>query len=314
MLSGLSVSVAGLYLGLWAVFFCAPENVASGLVWEFARKDLVQQQHLAISALSIVGGLLEILWSVCGSRAEGNRVTFKAHVWHVIWCCNASMAGIMFLTHPQHHEARRVTVHIFLGLSMAWAAFFMTISKIKNFPPSLEQDYTVIMAGLCQIVACLLLISYSEHRDTVHYGILRSCHGAWGVTILGFLVASLSIWLIALHVVWSLYPAAFLRVNGAIDNIITVAFATASIFYRMCCTPPGQPAQHIRNRHAGPESDPPHLQGEYEPCNVEMSSRSSMAEFEENNIADEDDVPDIDLELDQDQLEHKGMLSSHDHR
>jgi len=116
VISGMSLCFAGSYLGLWVLIFSAPEHVLDGLVWSYAERDLVQQQHLAISCLAVTGGVLEILWAVCGSPQRGG-LSFRHDGWHVLWAMNEAMIGVLFLIHPQHSGPRCHTCSLSLSLS-----------------------------------------------------------------------------------------------------------------------------------------------------------------------------------------------------
>jgi len=181
--------------------------------------------------------LLEILWWL-GGRVRHNGITFRHDFWHVLWALNASMIGVMFLTHPQHNEKRGVLIHTFLGLSMAWAAMFLMVSKIKGFPPNLEEDFTIVMAGSAQLIASSLLVAFRESPETLHHGIDIRCHGAWPLTVAGYVLAFLSVGVIVLHVIRGRYPSCFNKYCvGSFDGLVSCmdACCTASARCTMVC-------------------------------------------------------------------------------
>mmetsp|Transcript_4854 Transcript_4854/g.7205 ORF Transcript_4854/g.7205 Transcript_4854/m.7205 type:complete len:303 (+) Transcript_4854:85-993(+) len=198
--------LAGGYLGLWVLIFSAPDHVLDGTNWAFAKRDLVQQQHLVISLLSVAGGCLEILWTLCGAIQPG-RLTFRHHSWHLLWFLNMSSAGIMFLVHPQHREG--TPVHTFLGMCMAWAACFLMLSKIKGFPPNIDEDFTILLSGISQLIVVFLLLVYKEEPQEIHTGVDIKCHGAWPITIFGYSFASFTFGLIILRMLQHLFPSCF---------------------------------------------------------------------------------------------------------
>jgi len=141
VISGMSLCFAGSYLGLWVLIFSAPEHVLDGLVWSYAERDLVQQQHLAISCLAVTGGVLEILWAVCGSPQRGG-LSFRHDGWHVLWAMNEAMIGVLFLIHPQHSGPRGVVIHTSLGMCMAYAAMFLMVLVSSDAAPNMMKEST----------------------------------------------------------------------------------------------------------------------------------------------------------------------------
>mmetsp|Transcript_11371 Transcript_11371/g.27981 ORF Transcript_11371/g.27981 Transcript_11371/m.27981 type:complete len:415 (-) Transcript_11371:102-1346(-) len=269
LMSGCSLALAGAYLGLWVLFFCAPDHISDGQIYAYASRDLVQQQHLAISSLAITAGVLEILWWGGGNIGRG-RLSFRHDGWHVLWCMNASMIGVMFLVHPQHDAIRGTVIHTFLGLSMAWAACFLMVSKIKGFPPDLERDFTVIMAGSAQIIACSLLIAYKEPPQEVHYGTEKHCHGAWPITVAAYALALISQVGILGRVGAHRYPTCFeCLCGGLLDNLLMCcdSFCTSGVrcteiclecFRKVFC----RPCSYIlgmQNSHRGYEQCETHV-------------------------------------------------------
>ena len=85
VIGGMALMLGSGYLGVWVLFLAArPSRIASGLNWSFAKRDLVQQQHLVISLLGVTAGLLEVLWGGLG-RIGGGRLSFRWGNWHVAW-------------------------------------------------------------------------------------------------------------------------------------------------------------------------------------------------------------------------------------
>jgi len=114
------------------------------------------------------------------------------------------------------------------------------VSKIKGFPPSIDEDFTVMMAGTAQVIACALLVAYREPPEEVHKGVNKWCNGAWPLTIGAYCLAFVSQGIILTHIGWNRYPSLFNRVCGSgLEGVIGCLDSCCAIggrFVQSFCT------------------------------------------------------------------------------
>lgn len=236
--SGLSLASAGLYLGLWVLIFAAPGHVADGRSWSFASRDLVQQQHLAISSLCMGGGILEVLWAMFPPGGPPSRrwLSFRAPGWHLLWMVDVCLVGSLFLTHPQHSPGGSV-VHSFLGVSLIIAGVMLGASKLRGFPRG-GSDVSLPLAGVAQICAIGLLLFFREESQPVHAGVYVWCSGMWPVTLFAHSFAGFNLVLVV-GAVLNNRTRCFTRIEGvccrALFSCATAAATACSTAIRALC-------------------------------------------------------------------------------
>lgn len=195
--SGVSLVLSGAYLLLRVLMLCSG-CVASGFVW----RDVVQRQHLAISACLVCAGGVELLHAVAllprrqpptssGKRnslitqLRSRATVFRSGWTHDIWCIHIIVIALIFLGHPQA-DAQRALIHVIIGLSLLLGAHAIVVEKKSGFGAvDLETDCQsqprcLIPSAGCFIVATISLVSYGEKVEAIdgealHAGYASEC-------------------------------------------------------------------------------------------------------------------------------------------
>jgi len=74
LLSGWLQIAMGLYLYSWVFVLMQPGEVASGRLWAYSTRDLLQLQHIAISGLLVAAGLTDVLFALRWLRIPSRRL------------------------------------------------------------------------------------------------------------------------------------------------------------------------------------------------------------------------------------------------
>jgi hypothetical protein len=213
--SGCSLLLSGLYLLLRVLALCN-SCVTSGFVW----RDVVQRQHLAISASLLCAGSVELLHGVAlrqeaqpggdssGSMAARLRkrcAAFGSEWTHDIWFIHVMATALIFLGHPQA-DAHHALIHVVVGLSLLLGAHAVVVEKKSQFgaaarePARARQPRCLVPAAGGFMAATISLAAYNEEvvggDSAPHMGHAMECNVV-GRALAG--VAGLTTGMTALH-------------------------------------------------------------------------------------------------------------------
>ena len=125
------------------------------LQWAFIFGVPQQRQHVMLAALVVLGGGAELL-SRRGARHGG--------AWSLIWPAAAIIAGILFVTHPQHGTsdavARAVMLHRWIGTLLIATGVIRALDvRGARRAPWVKYAWPVTL-----LVSAVLLAVYREPR------------------------------------------------------------------------------------------------------------------------------------------------------
>jgi hypothetical protein len=219
-ISGTCQMMMGVYLMSWCFFFMFPTTEMEKLrqLWEYSTRDMLQLQHIAIALLLCAGGLIELLQSLSllepmslpvstsaanGSAPAGSQLILNgvrissaagSH-WHMLWCINLILTGIVFQMHSQH-SFRAGTQHLLLGLSLVLGGPLHTRAKMISWKyefsprPYNYTDWSMIIAGGCFAVASCILLVFREKETPVHIGTTKDCQPAFVICVIAYICAA----------------------------------------------------------------------------------------------------------------------------
>ena len=127
----------------------------AGLQWEFIFGVPQQRQHVMLAALVVIGGGAELL------ARHGVR---RGGVWSLIWPGTAIIAGILFVTHPQHGTsdavARAVMLHRWIGTLLIATGVIRAVDVLG----ARRARWVKYAWPVTLLVSALLLAIYREPR------------------------------------------------------------------------------------------------------------------------------------------------------
>ena len=198
-LAGASTAGCGAWLVFW-VFVWVDPSAGLAQLREFAFRDLVQLQHLAIGALLGIAGLAELAFAaavVAKTRATALRrplsLLCSGNWLHSVWFCAMSATGVIFVTHPQQ-AAVEIGQHVAIGLGVLFGAYTLSLEKRDG----VEHDRSVceapgiVLAAVCFGVAAVVLFTFKvEHAEPSarHVGVGTRCQSGSLVALVSFVLA-----------------------------------------------------------------------------------------------------------------------------
>lgn len=223
--SGVFQTLMGVYLFTWVFYLMLPGKTEA--LWEYATKDLLQLQHIAIASLLCAGGLIELLQSswllppMSTTHAVLNSLTPVSPVrslaasrsgscWHVLWSTNLMLTGLVFMLHPQHTYNATIK-HLLLGTSLILGAPLFIRAKMLAWKSELDLlrkqsaidsadsnsfatkgnhvDWSMIVAGGSFALAASILLAFREQPTELHVGTTRECQPSFLICILSYCCA-----------------------------------------------------------------------------------------------------------------------------
>lgn len=221
-LSGASSFGAGLYLAARVVWICE-QCFSRG----FVNTDLVQQQHLAIAALLLSMGSLDLLhaaalwleeeddagacdgddnWGAVGAASAHAQQAclpdllrgFRGGWVHEIWFVDLSLIGAIFVTHPQgigpRHELNS-WLHVVIGVALPLGAHLLALDRRAGVA-----NWRAVASGACFGAATVALAGFREIEENEggHVGVAAACQPTGrAMAVVGMVASALSVAAIA---------------------------------------------------------------------------------------------------------------------
>jgi hypothetical protein len=219
----------GVYLILWTQLLVAPDVDAAlrGDAVAYSIHDVLQVQHIAIAFLLLACG---------GIDAAVARGAVHTTHWHSLWGLNMNIIGLLFLVHPQHSWLA-TTQHIWLGTMLSIGAQLFATSKRLAMPDSFSEDPYAPLAGMCFFVAAIILCSFRERVEAVHYGYTAHCQPRFSLTIFGLSFALCSL----LLTIFVSIRGRYVLFNGRQDSRRLSSFSSSSEAYERQASCPLDP-------------------------------------------------------------------------
>ena len=185
--AGAASVAAGAYLLLWVFALSAPRGADAAAVRAFAGRDLVQQQHAAMSCLFVAAGLSELAHARALRHYSASARLRRPWV-HSLWFGAIACVALIFVGHPQR-AARAVAAHVAVGVSLLAGGFLLACEKRARFA---AESLDAPLAGLAVAVAAVVLVAYVEPAEAgaVHRGVETRCMPGWPLAVLGYCYAA----------------------------------------------------------------------------------------------------------------------------
>ena len=184
--SGRAQQFMGYFLFLWLMCLMSPRNVSR--LYDYVRSDWQQIQHISLAFIFLAAGTSETTAGHVIIRDRKRRRKMKYEdkkdskrllcVLHVTWTFHLFTAGILFLFHPQAHEAH-LAMHRVLGLAVCIGALSTGFSKcletIRNDTETLKYYSAMLLPKVCWIAVIQILLFFPHHGAVIHIGFYASC-------------------------------------------------------------------------------------------------------------------------------------------